>query len=125
MFTVVVEYENVPMCLVFFLYKNTVHKFSIQFKHWKLSNNYSELCCHFRDIACDETLQAEATMEILHPDLGVALHPDSSPSLRYILEANHKITLQTYTLLINAHTADDVIVTRCQRPVNDDHFNQQ
>lgn len=40
-----------------------------------------------KDIACDETLQAEATMEILHPDLGVALHPDSSPSLRAVVQS--------------------------------------
>ncbi|KAL4220167.1 hypothetical protein ACF0H5_020576 [Mactra antiquata] len=40
-----------------------------------------------KDIALEETRKAEASMEIIHPDLGVALLPDSSPNFRALVQS--------------------------------------
>ncbi|KAL4236603.1 hypothetical protein ACF0H5_004987 [Mactra antiquata] len=40
-----------------------------------------------KDIALEETWKAEASMEIIQPDLGVALLPDSSPNFRALVQS--------------------------------------
>ncbi|KAL4238639.1 putative RING-H2 finger protein [Mactra antiquata] len=40
-----------------------------------------------QDIALEETQEAETRMEIIHPNLGVALLPDSSPNFRALVQS--------------------------------------